>query len=81
MPKTPETPEAAFSRLERKSENLFRTWRTACYRRFAGELKTDRAVDTARKNMEAAVIEAGNAYKALPAELNLSPRIGRRGSE
>jgi hypothetical protein len=32
MIKTPETPEAALARLERKSENLFRAWRTAYYR-------------------------------------------------
>jgi hypothetical protein len=65
MPKKPETPEIALGRLERKSENLFKAWRTAYCRRVAGELKTDRAVDTARENMEAAVIEAGNAYKVL----------------
>jgi hypothetical protein len=62
MPKTPETPEAKLVRLEKKSENLFRAWRTVYYRRLTGELKTDRAVDTARENMEAAVIEAGNVY-------------------
>jgi hypothetical protein len=65
MPKKPETPEAALARLERKSENLFKAWRTAYCRRAAGELKTDRAVDSAREDMEAAVIETGNAYRAL----------------
>jgi hypothetical protein len=64
MPKKTETLEAILTRLERKSENLFKAWRTAYCRRVAGELKTDRAVDSARVNMEAAVIEVGNAYKA-----------------
>jgi hypothetical protein len=65
MPKKPETPEAALARLERKSENLFRAWRKAYCRRVVGELKTNRAVDSAREDMEAAVIETGNAYKKL----------------
>jgi hypothetical protein len=63
MPK-PETPEAKLALLEKKSENLFKAWRTAYYRRLiGGELKTDCAVDSAREDMEAAVIAAGNAYK------------------
>jgi hypothetical protein len=60
-----ETPEAALARMEKKSERLFKAYRTAYYRKLTGELKTDRAVLTARENMEAAIIEAGNAYKAL----------------
>jgi hypothetical protein len=65
MPKTPKTPEAALACLEKKSETLFKAYRTAFYSRLTGELKTDRAVDAAREDMEAALIAAGNAYRAL----------------
>jgi hypothetical protein len=62
---SPPYPRKELDRLEIKSERLFRVWRAAFCRRLAGELKTDRAVNNARENMEAAVIAAGNAYKAL----------------
>jgi hypothetical protein len=64
MPKPPD-PAKELARLEKKSERLFKAWRNACYRRLTGELKTNRTLDAARDDMEAAVIRAGNAYRAL----------------
>jgi hypothetical protein len=61
----PEILEKKFILLEKKSEAIFRAWRTAYYRTVAGELKTNRTLDTAREDMEAAVIAAGNAYREL----------------
>jgi hypothetical protein len=57
-----EGPGAALARAEAESEALFKQYRAAYYRRIAGDLKTDRALDAARESMEAAVIRAGNAY-------------------
>jgi hypothetical protein len=61
----PPDPAKELARLEKKSERLFKAWRNAYYRRVTGELKTNRMLDAARDDMEAAVIEAGNAYRAL----------------
>jgi hypothetical protein len=61
----PESPEAALARLEVESEAAFKAYRTAYYRRLMGELKTNRALDAAREDMETAIIRAGNAYRAF----------------
>jgi hypothetical protein len=58
----PDSPRAELNRIEEKSEARFRAWRTAYYRWITGELKTDRVLNVAHEDMEAAVIEAGNAY-------------------
>jgi hypothetical protein len=63
-----EKARAEIDRLERKSEELFKAYRSAYYRRVSGELKTDRALDAAREDMEAAVIKAGNVYMKLRGE-------------
>jgi hypothetical protein len=60
-----EKAKAELDRLEGKSDELFKVYRSTYYRRVRGELKTDRALDVAHEDMEAAVVEAGNAYKAL----------------
>jgi hypothetical protein len=62
---SPESPRAKLARLEAESEVLFKAWRTAFYRTLIGELRTNRVMDNAQEEMEAAVIRAGNAYKAL----------------
>jgi hypothetical protein len=54
--------------MERKSEALFRAWRIVYYHRISGDLKTNRALDAAREDMEATVIKAGNAYISLQEE-------------
>ncbi|MDR0656337.1 MAG: hypothetical protein LBG22_08495 [Treponema sp.] len=61
----PLDPAKEFDRLEKKSERLFKAWRTAYYRLLTGELKTDRRITAAHEDMESAVIAAANAYKAL----------------
>jgi hypothetical protein len=64
MPK-PVDPAQELARLEKKSERLFKAWRNTYYRRVTGELKTNRMLDAAQDAMEAAIIKAGNAYRAL----------------
>jgi hypothetical protein len=63
-----EKARAELGRLEEKSEAAFKAYRSAYYRRVSGDLKTSRALDAAREDMEAAVIEAGNAYIRLQGE-------------
>jgi hypothetical protein len=62
-----EQARAELDRIEKESERLFKGYRLAYYRRITGELKTDRVLNAAREDMEAAVIEAGNAYLKLVA--------------
>jgi uncharacterized FlgJ-related protein len=71
-----EIPEEKFVRLEKESDVLFRAWRTAYYRTVSGELKTTKTLDSARENMEAAVIAAGNAYRELR-NARASPQDGK----
>lgn len=52
------------SRLEAEPEALFRRYLRAYCRLAAGETGTEEALDEAREDMEAAVIRAGNAYRA-----------------
>jgi hypothetical protein len=61
----PETPEERPARMEEKSEAAFRKYRAVCYRCLTGELETNLELDAAEEEMEAAIIEAGNAYRAL----------------
>jgi hypothetical protein len=63
-----EKARAELDRLERKSEELFKAYRSAYYRRISGELKTDKLLDAAREDMEAVVIKAGNVYIKLQRE-------------
>jgi hypothetical protein len=51
-------------------------WCTACYRTVTGELTTNRTLDTARENMEAAVIAARNVHRKLRIA-RASPRNGK----
>jgi hypothetical protein len=72
-----EKARAELDYFEEESEALFRAWCTAYYRRVSGELKTNRALDAAREDMEAAVIKAGNAYIRLQEENEIEkPRTG-----
>jgi hypothetical protein len=63
-----EKARAELDSLERKSEELFKAYRSVYYRCLRGELKTFRALRAASDDMEAAVIKAGNAYIKLREE-------------
>jgi hypothetical protein len=62
---TPESPCVELARPKAESEAAFRRYRATLYRRLTGELKTDRTLDAAREDMEAALIAAANAYRKL----------------